>query len=156
MAHERKPLYRKVNTKARGVHHASGGDFRHERNTKQLKDSDAIRGRMHGRNDRGLDYTPLFKFLLSSVGRNWDEVYREAVARLDREEPIFWLVALQEKDRQPFVRMGESTYYSGLFVDDANLLQVVDPSVTVETMVPSCGCCTHTFNGVRFTRPYSP
>src|SRR5687767_1318054 len=75
MSYERKPLYRKVNTRARGVHHGFGGDFRHERNTKRFKEADATRGSMHASGNRGLDYTPLFRFLLSSVGRNWDDVY---------------------------------------------------------------------------------
>jgi len=149
-------LFRKVNTKARGVHHDSGGDFRHQRNTKSFQENDAARGPMRGKRDRGLDYTPLFQFLLSKTGQDWDAVLREAVARLDREDPIFWLVALREEDRRPFVRVGESTYYSGLFVDDDNTLQVVDPATTVETMTPMCGCCTHTFNGVPFTRSYRP
>jgi hypothetical protein len=149
------PLYRKVNTKARGVRHRVGGDFRHQRNTKAFEESDVSRAPMRGRDDRGLDYTPLFKFLLSKVGTRWDDVYSEAIARLDRAEPVFWLVALAESDRRPFVCVGESTYYSGLFVDDDGSLQVVDPSRTVETMTPSCGCCTHTFNGVPFTRTFA-
>jgi hypothetical protein len=111
---------------------------------------------MRGRSDRGLDYTPLFKFLLARVGRDWDEVYAEAVARLDREEPIFWMVARRVEDRTAVVRLGHKTYFSGLFVDDRNTLQIVDATVTVEQLNPSCWCCTHTFNGVRFTRKYRP
>lgn len=150
------PLYRKVNTRARGSHHNVGGDFRHVRNTKAFARSDAKRGPMRGRNDRGLDYTPLFRFLLSSVGKVWNDVYAEAVARLDRPDPIFWMVAATEADKQAVVRIGESTYYSGLFVDDQNTLRVVDPKATVETMEPSCRCCTHTFNGVPYIRPWMP
>lgn len=67
-----KPLYRKVNTRARGVRHRSGGEYRHERNSKRERrneDAEVSRGSMHGRQQRGLDYTPLFKFLLSKVGK---------------------------------------------------------------------------------------
>ena len=32
MKSEKKPLYRKVNTKARGVHHNKGGDYADNRN----------------------------------------------------------------------------------------------------------------------------
>ncbi|ORE90280.1 hypothetical protein ATO4_21902 [Aurantimonas sp. 22II-16-19i] len=104
---------------------------------------------------RGLDYTPLFRFLLSKVGQDWDAVHSEAVSRLDTAEPIFWLVALTEGDREAFVRVGESTYYSGLYVDENHVLAIVDPSLTVEQMVPVCSCCSHTFNGVPFTKAYS-
>jgi hypothetical protein len=105
---------------------------------------------------RGLDYTPLFRFLLSRVGDDWDDVYRAALSRLDREEPIFWLVARSVPDRMPQVRIGESSYYSGLYVDENNRLAVVDPLLRVENMEPSCACCTHTFNGMTFTRKYEP
>ena len=122
MKHEKEPLYRRVNTKALRCTHKRGGDFRHARNTKRVTTNDEKRGRMQGRSDRGLDYTPLFRFLLSRIGTRWDEVHAEAVARLDREEPIFWLVARREEDKQARVRVGESTYFSGLFVDADGLL----------------------------------
>ncbi|WP_421590067.1 hypothetical protein [Shinella sp. M27] len=111
---------------------------------------------MGGRQRHGLDYTPLFKFLLSRVGDDWDAMHAEAIARLDGAEPIFWMVARSEAERKPFVGMGESAYYSGLFVDEANRLQRVDPHLSVVQMEPSCACCTHTFNGVPFTRKYRP
>ena len=110
---------------------------------------------MNGRRKRGLDYTPLFRFLLSKCGQNWDGVYAEAVARLDRTEPIFWLVALRESERQRYVLLGESTYFSGMYIDEAGVLRVVDPSLGPSSLVPSCKCCTHTFNGVPLTRPFA-
>lgn len=153
---KKKPLFRKVNTVARGVHHNFGGDYRHQRNTKREKSSQATSGSMHGRKKRGLDYTPLFKFLLSKVGQDWDEVLSEAVSRLDQAEPIFWLVALTEDQKQDVVRLGESTYFSGLYVDDTNRLQMVNPDLGPETMEPACPCCTHTFNDVPFLKKYNP
>ena len=150
--HRKEPLYRRVNTKARGVRHDRGGDYRWSRG----KDDRITRGAMSQGKHRGLDYTPLFRFLLSRVGQDWDKVHSEAVSRLDRPDPIFWIVALAEDEKKPFVVMSESTYYSGLFVDDDNKLAVVDPRVTVETMKPSCSCCTHTFNGVPFVRKFDP
>ena len=146
------PLYRKVNTRARGVHHQAGGDFRHERAKEKMRE--AGRGTMHGRQKRGLDYTPLFQFLLSKVGREWDPVLREAVSRLDKPDPIFWLVALTDKDRQEYVRVGESSYFSGLFVDQNGRLQLVNPKLGAAMLAPSCACCTHTLNGIPFTRKY--
>jgi hypothetical protein len=142
------PLFRKVNTQTHGVHHRIGGDYRTQREA--LAHSDAPRGAMHGKHRRGLDYTPLFRFLLSRVGSEWDSVYSEAVARLDRPDPIFWLVARHEAERREMVRTGESTYYSGLYIDEAGILQVVNPDLRAEDLTPFCTCCTHTFNGVRF------
>lgn len=148
------PLYRKVNTTAHGVHHGRGGAYRDERNTKQQARSEAARQSMHGPRQRGLDYTPLFKFLLSKVGQRWDDVYAEAIRRLDRPEPIFWVVALHEHQRQQYVRVGESSYYSGMYVDVEGLLQMVNPSIGPSSLIPQCKCCTHTFNGIPFTKPF--
>lgn len=109
---------------------------------------------MHGKKQRGLDYTPLFKFLPSRVGEDWAKTYSEAVARLDRPDAIFWIVAENELDKNAVVRVGENTYYSVLYVDESNMLAAVDPCVTENDLNPTCECCTHTFNGKRFTRPY--
>jgi hypothetical protein len=154
MSPKKPPLYRKVNTTAHGVHHPTGGAYRDERNGKAQQRSEATRQSMHSRRHRGRDYTPLFKFLLSKVGKRWDDVYSEARGRLDNPEPVFWLVALHEHERQPYVCVGESSYYSGLFVDAEGLLQVVDPSLGPSSLVPLCKCCTHTFNGAPFTRRF--
>jgi hypothetical protein len=146
----KEPLFRKVNTRARGVHHHFGKDYRHERNTKrekEAKDSEVTHGSMHGRKNRGLDYTPLFRFLLSKVGGIWDEIYSEAVSRLDRPEPIFWLVALQEHERKEYVCLGESTYFRGLYVDEDGRLRLVNPDLIPEQVTVYCQCCTHTLDG---------
>ena len=147
----KEPLYRKVNTQTHGVRHRTGGDYRTERSGEAL--SPASRGPMHGKHKRGLDYTPLFRFLLSKVGAEWDGVYGEAVARLDRPDPIFWLVARHEAERREIVRIGESSYFTGLYVDDDGILRIVNPDLRPEDQVPSCTCCTHTLNGVRFGSP---
>ena len=154
MKHRKKPLYRKVNTRTYNVHHGSGQAASKECNTKANRNNKAMRGSMHSGQRHGLDYTPLFKFLLSRVGRDWDEVHSEAVSRLDREEPIHWMVAPDRASGKATIRVGESSYYSGLYVDEDNRLAVVDPDVTPETMQPLCPCCTHTLNGVRLSQPY--
>ncbi len=152
----KEPLYRKVNTRARGVNHGGGAAYRYERNTKREKQNESSRGSMHGGKQHGLDYTPLFRFLLSRVGRDWDAVYRETVSRLDKPEPIFWMVARSDCEKKAQVRIGESSYYSGLYIDDQHRLALVDPDLHVEHLTPLCACCTHTFNGVPFTRKYQP
>ena len=74
MKRETKPLYRKVNTRARGVRHDFGGDFKNSRNKKR-ENPEVTKGSMHGKVERGLDYTPLFRFLLSKVGLAWETVF---------------------------------------------------------------------------------
>ena len=150
------PLYRKVNTTAHRVPHRSGGDYSADRNRKRFRNSDSARKGMSKNVRRGLDYTPLFKFLLSKVGAPWTEVHTEAASRLDRPDPIFWLVALRPEDEQECVRVGEASYYSGLRVDADGILRVVNPSLGPTSLVPQCTCCTHTFNGVRLTQRSKP
>lgn len=111
---------------------------------------------MHARQRHGLDYTPLYRFLLSRVGEPWSTVHSEAVARLDSEEPIWLLVARNPAEERAVVRCGESAYFSGLKVGADGRLEKVAPDLSVENLNPSCDCCTHTFNGIRFTRPHSP
>jgi len=143
----KKPLYRKVNTKARGVHHLHGGDYK---NSRTRESGVGMRKGIH----RGLDYTPLYKFLLSKVGHPWNKIHSEAVSRLDKEEPIYWLVAKDYESANEVIRIGESSYFSGLYVDGDGILRVVNPDIDENTLEPLCKCCTHTFNGVLYTRKY--
>ena len=46
------------------------------------------------------------------------------------------------------MRTDENSYYSGLWVDDAGLLQKVNPQLTPERMPTFDDTSTHTFNGV--------
>lgn len=149
MNKEKPNLYRKVNTKARGVRHDFGGDFRNTRNTKK-ESLQQVKGTMYGKKERGLNYTPLFRFLLSKVGSPWDEVYSEAKARLDKPDPIFWMVTLDENEKKDYVRIGESSYFSGLYVDEDGVLQLTNPNLRAVDMKSFCSCCTHTFNGKLF------
>ena len=155
MKNQKKPLYRSVNSTAHGARHGSWEKSRRQRNTKAAVNNRSMKQSMHSGQRHGFDYTPLFRFLLSKVGENWDDVHSEAVARLDREEPIGWMVAASYSEGRPFFSAGESSYFSGLYVDENNILAVVDPGTTADTMRPSCSCCTHTLNGRRFTTPYS-
>lgn len=156
---KKEPLYRKVNTRARGVHHHTGGDYRHQRNTKrELRNTEdeVTRGTMHGEKRRGLDYTPLFRFLLSKVGEAWADVHSEAMSRLDREEPIWWLVARTPAERRDYVCVGETSLFSGLYVDDDGRLALVAPKLRNEDLTPWCPCCTYTFNGIPLVKTYVP
>lgn len=140
-------LYRRVNTRTHNVRHGTGGEARWHRNTKAARSSDAARGKMRAGLRHGLDYTPLYKFLLSRVGRPWDATFSEAKARLDSDDAIFRMVARSDEERRPIIRTGESSYFSGLYIDGDGLLQKVDPTLSAKNMTPGCHCCTHTFNG---------
>lgn len=104
----------------------------------------------------GWDYTPLFKYLLSKVGQPWNEIYKDIKPRVNSVVPIYWMVnRYKNKDELlGYIRVGESTYYSSLYVDEKGLLQYVDKTIDHTTLEPSCNCCTHTFNGKRFTKKY--
>ncbi|MDB5129126.1 hypothetical protein [Mucilaginibacter sp.] len=128
MKRDKEVLYRKENKASLSTkHHVSrGGDFRHQRNTKEfLNDERTHIGMNSGR--YGYDYKPLFMFLLSKVGKKWADVYSEAKTRLDKEDPIFWMIALNNSDKKEIVRCGQSSYYSGLYVNDNGLIQIVNP-----------------------------
>lgn len=146
-------LYRSVNTRTHGVRHGSCSAYRYERHSKKAQRTLSTRGSMHSHHQHGFDYTPLFRFLLSKVGHPWDQVFSEANARLNRPEPVFWIVAQHESDKHDYVRTDENSYYSGLCIDEAGLLQKINPQLTPEQMKPICDGYTHTFNGVVFAQP---
>jgi hypothetical protein len=152
---DKEPLYRKENKLALNYRSTSPRvKYRHHRHLHKSNESEDLRCGIGGRKKNGMDYTPLYRFLLSRVGSDWDDVYAEAKARLDRTEPIFYLVALHEFQRKATVRCGDKSYYSGLYVDDDNMLRVVAPEITVDVLWPRCPCCTHSFNGQRFVNQF--
>lgn len=153
---EVKKLYRKQNTKALHYrHNIPQGDYARDRNSKAMKSFKGAFLSMHGKKERGLDYTPLYKFLLSKVGQNWDEVYSEAVSRLDKKDPIFWMVDLHpHEEDKGIIRVGESTYYSKLTVDNDGILIRINPNITIDDLFVGCSCCTHTFNGEVYRKEY--
>jgi len=149
------PLYRRINTRTtltHGVRHEEGGEYRWVRHRKN--ESVVGRGSMCSGKQNGHDYTPLYKYLISRVGHDWDEVFREAAKRLDRSEPIFRFVAQNEAEKAAVVRTGENTWFSGLFIDENNRLAIVDPNLQVGDFFPTCPCCTHSFNGTPFVRKF--
>jgi hypothetical protein len=137
-----KSLYRKVNTNTQHVHHNTGSDAKYDRNTKS-----GLNKNMKKDVQRGLDYTPLYMYLLSKIGQDWDKIHSDAIKRLDKEEPIYHLVAKNDTEKRDYVNCGESSHYSGLYIDENNTLQKVNPNLKNEDLIPSCPCCTHTFNG---------
>ena len=146
------PLYRKVNTRTQHVWHNTGSDAKHDRNTKG-----GLKKSMKKDVKRGLDYTPLYKFLLSKVGCKWDEVYSEAKHRLPigETDAINHLLRKDvESEQWGYCRGSENDLYSTLYVDENGLLQKTHPDLHIESLYPSCGCCTHTFNGKPLTNKW--
>lgn len=141
----KEPLYRKVNkttVSRRCWNSTKNPDSKYDRNTKK-----GIKRGMTPKHLTGYDYTPLYRFLLSRVGMDWDKTFSEASSRLDNTEAIYHLVAKSENDRSEYVNCGESSKYNGLYVDDNNILQKVNPNLKNTDLYPTCHCCTHTFNG---------
>lgn len=162
--HEKKPLWRKVNTCTYNVHHRSS--FKeYERGKKEdlLTKSKMTIGRQHG-----IDLTPLFGFLRKNAGKKWDLVKSEALSRLpeyfSRNDPFeYSLISLEEfndltedKIKTCFFRYGESTYFSMLYIDKEGVLQLVNPNWNVTDLKPYCHCCTHTLNGKEVPRHLYP
>ncbi|WP_276132029.1 hypothetical protein [Polluticoccus soli] len=154
--YEKKKLYRKANKTAHNYYHnIPPGDFADERHTKVMKNFEGSFQSMHGKKERGYDYTPLFKFLLSKVGQKWDEVYSEAVSRLDKKDPVFWMVTMHPKENEwPTICIDESSFYSKLTVNEEGILVKYAPEFTMKDLQgPTCNCCTYTFNGELWKDP---
>jgi hypothetical protein len=152
MNRQKELLYRKVNTKARNVFHNIGLDAKHTRHTKA-----GLTKKMKQGTERGLDYTPLFKFLLSKVGKPWVDVFSEIHARLDKDEPIYYMVFFDATliTKNPGYFNYDNAKFSTLTVDNEGLLQKIKPDLKNEDFYPSCSCCTKTFNGVVLNNKYS-
>lgn len=143
---KKEPLYRSV-AHTWGVWHGRAS-YRWSRRKKHF--DQASTGSMFSRKRNGRDYTPLFRFLIAKVGQDWSDIYSEAVSRLDRPDPIFWIVARSEFERQAIVLIGENTCYSGLYVDDDNILRMVDSSARPDPNM--VWYATATFNGEPFVK----
>jgi hypothetical protein len=150
-------------------HYNPGKDARHDRNTKS-----GMRKSMEG-GSHEIDFTPLYRFLLRSVGKNWEDVHSDAVSRLgDHRDAVWHIVELpedsdrisdrllaaghitEEKHRivNAVCRIGDNSMYSKLTIKNG-VLVVFDPYVTNEMLEPSCECCTHTFNGKPLVKKFN-
>ena len=58
----------------------------------------------------------------------------EALSRLDKEEPIFYLVARNDSEKNDFVYCGTNSCYNGLYIDSNNKLQKVNPNLKNEDL----------------------
>ncbi|PCJ56316.1 MAG: hypothetical protein COA79_19295 [Planctomycetota bacterium] len=142
-----KLLYRKVNTKARGVWHLKGPKYKHSRNAKSENKSRMTQGHR-----RGLDYTPLYNYLISKVGQPWEDIYSFALPRVECEDFIFRIVSIDKDLAEEYICVGENSYYSVLLVDSEGVLEFANPKIDHHSLTPDCSCCTHSFNGKPFSK----
>lgn len=156
-----KPLYRKWNTRVLSPSYwlnLWGGDYRHER-SKHKNDFETTKLPMKKNRGAGYDYTPLYQYLRSHVGENWNDIYSKILPRLPdtkegREAWTIFVLQPGEKVR-PLVRYGPRSMFSALYIDEKNLLQVVDPTVGVEHCNAPYGKDfpeTYTLNGKRIMK----
>lgn len=153
-------LYRRLNTRARHLRcYVPGKDAKNDRNTKG-----GIGRSMHG-GDHSIDFTPLYRFLLGSVGKEWAPVYSEAINRLGDHRDAIWHIVIEDHTRHRMrygnsmwagiARIGDNSMYSKLTVDEDGILRVYDPTIKNEMIEPSCACCTHTFNGKPLVKKFN-
>lgn len=152
----KKPLYRKVSkTTHNGFEHADYGINKRSRYARHTKKG-IKRGMNTQQDSRGhglYDYTPLFMFLLKQEGRDWNEVWKECMHRLNTTDPVHYMVLninknglvnqnftidipevnqINFKDRKfktgtaKAFRYGEGTCFSTMYVDENNKLQFID------------------------------
>lgn len=69
---------------------------------------------------------------------------------MDKSEPIFFLVTLNECNKQNYVRVGESSYFSWMYVDNEWFLRLSNSDLVSEDIELLCNCCTYTLNGEVF------
>ena len=133
---EKAPLYRRETRGSYRNHHLKETiHYRYVRHKKRGKKTTMKHAPDSGTN---LDYTPLYRFLQSKVGKDWDAIYSEAVSRLPAEYPIWHIVKkdievvegiAQHKNQKgeevwAIIGIGESAYFHALYIDENNLLQV--------------------------------
>ena len=146
---KKEPLFRKKRNNESFSHHnnRNHADYKHIRNTKKHKiteDGDFVvkcKEGMHNTSPNGYDYTPLYRFLQSKVGKKWNDVFSEAKSRLDKEEPIWHIVYLSKPDIE-ITRWGEGTYYHTLYIDENNILQYTNKNATLKPHAYSFGTMT--------------
>ncbi len=106
----------------------AGGEYKWKR-AKIKKDPDIYHVPMRSVKC-GRDYTPLYRFLMSKEGYNFDEVYSEAVSRVDNKMRIFDII--KTASAFPVVRIGDGTYYHTMYIDKDKILKFVDKSFSIQ------------------------
>jgi glutathione peroxidase-family protein len=128
-------LIRKVNRKSS---FEKSQHYRYIRHTKAQLAFDGNFQPMKRSKKNGVNYHPLFQWLLSKVGQNWDKVYSEACKRVPQEfrETIFYMVNTHAIKKDGIVvdskgqalhstfRFGEARHFKQLYVNKGILTKV--------------------------------
>jgi len=142
------PLYRKEKKTGLSTHYyvVTGSDYRRTRNSKKQKEFDGHKQPMNT-GKWGVDYTPLYRYLLSKVGQKWADVYSAVCARLpiEHREAIGYMVVTDTDN--PYFRYGENSYFSTLTVKDGILVKVDGEKSFIPPPPIKSVCSTYTFNG---------
>lgn len=120
--------------------------YSYDRNSKKNKNENEVThsGFKKKKPTNSYDYTPLYKFLLKSVGGNWNSIFQYCQNKLNDTEPITKMVINVNKrglvidnsfDRRnnfpPIFHAGPNTIFSLLFVDDNDILRFVDENCKI-------------------------
>lgn len=136
-----KPLWRKNNRDKRVMKSHSKYDKNKKNGVKHSMSS----------HKNGRCFKPLYNFLLSSVGKNFDVVRSEALRRIEScDAARLYDIISRDTDTEnieAITRISESSTFSTLYIDSDNILRVAHPEICNEHISPTCYCCTHTFNG---------
>lgn len=149
--HEEKPLYRKEKKTGLMTQYYvnRGGEYRWERSKSVTPNRvyDALKQQMKSRK-LGMDWQPLYNFIMSNVGCNYDETYSKALKRCNKFRDEFnkhW--AYLFNDDRDIVRLGENTYYSALTIDEFNNIQIRNTGAEPIKGGSFSFGYTHSFNG---------
>lgn len=151
-----KPLYRTACRPTYG-HFKENKHYRHIRNKKKTviegeesvdTDTKMVRQR---KDVRQLDFTPLYKYLQSKVGEDYDTVYSNVVERIPRNQRgVIDYIVMADNTGDGVARLGESTYFRTLYVDENNKLQFVNKDYK-QTVSKWCYMDTTTLDGKTIT-----
>lgn len=159
-------LYRKINRRpsiGRDLCN-KGGKYKYDRHSKNsiIKFNEGVGYREKIKNSKnrsittGYDYTPLFMYLLKNIGKDFDLILKDIKPRLNRTEPIYWIVDLTITKEMidnglciDYVRIGESSSYNRLWVDEENRLQKVNSKFSNRSKWDKCFTETHNGKVIR-------
>lgn len=140
-------LYRKENRKPSigRILYKKGSKYKYSRKSKDsimkykegFSYKESMKNTKSGNITDGYDYTPLFMFLLKNIGKDFDLILKDINGRINSFEPLYWIVdktvtreLIENGLCLDYVRIGECSSYSRLWIDEENKLQKVNPKLS--------------------------
>lgn len=143
--------------------------YRWLRNKKPIVDCDGneiLQSKMTRKNKDGYDYTPLYQYLIKSVGRDFDLICKEVYPRIEDRSKIWDIIEKEKiyfKDGVAYYLLNNECVdvtvhnsfnhwygtqdWSALYIDDNNILQFVDKNYRNFVNGKTCDWETVTLNG---------